>query len=152
MAARSGKSSANSHQLPLSHLLRRCHQLADDLYAAEAGKGGLTARQHAVLAAINTNHGASQAELVTATGIDRSTLAEMLSRLIARDYVTRKRLTEDARANAVRLTPKGLRAIKAMTTAAARTEAKLLAAVPSAKRAELVKALAAIAALSDSNS
>ncbi|HRE59531.1 MAG TPA: MarR family transcriptional regulator [Micropepsaceae bacterium] len=148
MASRSGKTSANSH-IPLSQLLRRCHQLADDLYAAEAGKGGLTARQHAVLAAINTHNGASQASLVDATGIDRSTLAEMLSRLIARDYVTRKRLTEDARANAVRLTPKGLRAIKAMANAASRTEAKLMAAVPAPKRGELIKALAAIAALSD---
>lgn len=152
MASRSGKSSANSHTPPLSHLLRRCHQLADDLYAAESGRGGLTARQHAVLAAINAHHGASQASLVEATGIDRSTLAEMLSRLIARDYVTRKRLTEDARANAVRLTPKGLRAIKSMASAAARTEAKLLAAVPAPRRADLMKALAAIAALSDPQS
>ncbi len=149
MASRNSRSSASPSHPPLSHLLRRCHQAADDLYAEEAGKGGLTARQHAVLAAINTNNGASQAQLVADTGIDRSTLAEMLARLMARDFVTRKRLTEDARANAVRLTPKGLRAIKTMAQAAARTEARLLSVVPSARRAEFLKALAAIAALSD---
>lgn len=130
-----------------SHLLHRCRQLADELYVEEIGRAGLTARQFAVLDAINRHAGPSQTTLVAATGIDRSTLAEMIGRLIERDLIVRKRTENDARANAVRLTPKGLRALKSVTGAALRAEARLIAPVPSAKRTEFLKNLAAIAAL-----
>ncbi len=62
------------------HLLRRCQQRAVDLFAAAMGKDGPTPRQFALLLCLAQNPGISQTALVARSGIDRSTLAEMLRR------------------------------------------------------------------------
>ena len=90
-----------------SHLLHRALQLALDLYAAEFGGAGLTQRQFAVLAAVADHEGATQTDLVRLTGIDRSTLADMAARMIAKGLLERQRSLSDARANAVSLTEAG---------------------------------------------
>ena len=56
---------------------------------------------------MDANDGKSQTELVKITGIDRSTLADLVARLMAQGYVQRRRTKEDARTNSVRLTPHG---------------------------------------------
>jgi DNA-binding MarR family transcriptional regulator len=98
----------------VGHLLHRAAQRALDLYVAEAGPGAITQRQHAVLAAVADHEGAAQADLVTATGVDRSTLADMVSRMIDKGLLARERSTLDARANAVRLTDAGRTALAAL--------------------------------------
>lgn len=128
------------------HLLRRCSQFAADLFDAQSTGVDLTPRQLTVLIAVEANDGASQTALVAATGIDRSTLADMVARMIQRDLLVRKRTEADARANAVRLTAKGTRMLKAATGALRKTEQRLLAAIPASKRADFVKNLALIAA------
>ena len=60
-----------------SHLLHRALQRALDIYAEEFGENAITQRQFAVLAAANAREGATQADLVRVTGIDRSTLADI---------------------------------------------------------------------------
>jgi len=90
-----------------SHLLHRALQRALDIYAEEFGEGAITQRQFAVLAAAETHEGATQADLVRTTGIDRSTLADMARRMIDKGLLERERSTLDARANAVRLTDAG---------------------------------------------
>src|SRR5262249_36867199 len=92
------------------HLLRRAQQYAFDLYAKEVGPEELTPRQFTVLLTVDQNEGLSQTDLVRLTGIDRSTLADMISRLLKRDLLARKRTENDARANAVRITPAGRKA------------------------------------------
>lgn len=128
------------------HLLRRCSQFAADLFDVQGQGADLTPRQLTVLIAVEAQDGASQTALVAATGIDRSTLADMVARMIQRDLLARRRTEADARANAVRLTAKGARALKAATGALKKTEQRLLAAVPASKRTEFLKHLAAIAA------
>ena len=54
----------------------------------------------------------SQTELVKITGIDRSTLADLVARLMAQGYVQRRRTKEDARTNSIRLTPIGKKMLK----------------------------------------
>lgn len=133
-----------------AHLLRRCQQVAFELYAEEAGKDALTPRQHTVLSAVDRNEGASQTELVRLTGIDRSTLADMISRLIARDLLARKRTEADQRANAVRLTAKGSKALKGVQGAAARADQRLLDLLPAGRRGDFLRMLTTIAASSAS--
>ncbi|MEM9123750.1 MAG: helix-turn-helix domain-containing protein, partial [Pseudomonadota bacterium] len=86
------------------HLLRRAQQYSYDLFSKEIGDSNLTPRQFAVLLTVEQNEGLSQTDLVRKTGIDRSTLADMISRLIKRNLLVRKRTEEDARANSVRIT------------------------------------------------
>ena len=124
-----------------SHLLHRALQLALDIYSEETGPGALTQRQFAVLSAVMAKEGCTQSELVRATGIDRSTLAELVARLIGKDLLGRERSTLDARANTVRLTEAGRAAVQEIAPKVAEADARILALVPGAKRDAFIKTL-----------
>jgi DNA-binding MarR family transcriptional regulator len=135
-----------------SHLMRRCHQYFGDLYARETGARDLTKQQFTVLAALEHHDGVSQTALVDATGIDRSTLAEMVRRMLERGLLSRERTEEDARANAVAITLGGRKALRSARIAAERAERALLEALPAIERQRFMKSLAAIAAAADAHS
>ncbi len=126
------------------HLLRRANQYANDLYTNEQDNA-LTQRQFAVLFAIEKNEGMTQTDLVEQTGIDRSTLADMIVRLQKRELLARKRTEEDQRANSVRITPQGKRALKAALPAVLKSEARILEALPVRMRADFIKCLTILA-------
>jgi DNA-binding MarR family transcriptional regulator len=109
-----------------SHLLHRALQRALDIYAEEFGEGGLTQRQFAVMAAADEREGATQADLVRSTGIDRSTLADMARRMIGKGLLERQRSNLDARANAVRLTDAGRDALTEARPKMTAADARLL--------------------------
>ena len=124
-----------------SHLLHRALQLALDIYAEEAGANALTQRQFAVLSAVQAKEGCTQSELVRATGIDRSTLAELVARLIGKNLLGRERSTLDARANTVRLTDEGRTAVAEAAPRVAAADARILALMPGARRDAFLKTL-----------
>lgn len=117
-----------------SHLLHRALQLALDVYAEEVGPAGLTQRQYAVLAAVEAREGLTQTDLVRITGIDRSTLADMAQRMIAKGLLVRERSAEDARANAVRLTDEGRAALAETGPKVAAADTRLMRLLSSGKR------------------
>jgi MarR family transcriptional regulator, temperature-dependent positive regulator of motility len=129
-----------------SHLLRRANQLATDFYDDEDEADGLTQRQLAVLHAVDQNDGMNQTDLVKLTGIDRSTLADMIMRMQKRELLMRKRTEEDGRANAVHMTTIGRRALRASMPAMIKADAALLEALPARVRGEFIKCLTALAA------
>ena len=124
-----------------SHLLHRALQLALDIYADEQGEGGVTQRQYAVLAAVEAYEGLTQTDLVRTTGIDRSTLADMVARMIVKGLLERQRSTSDARANAVSLTQAGRVALAEAKPRMAAADARLLRLLSSAKREALTAGL-----------
>lgn len=144
MAARK---SAGEYDLEssLSHLLRRAQQFAYDQFVQQMGTGAITPRQFIVLFAVNEEEGLSQTDLVNRTGIDRSTLADMISRMIKNGLLARKRTAEDARANAVRLTAAGRRALNGALPRALAAEKALLDLLPKAAQTELLKGLSHLA-------
>ena len=109
-----------------SHLLHRALQRALDIYVDEFGETGITQRQYAVLAAADEHEGATQADLVRITGIDRSTLADMARRMIGKGLLERERSNVDARANAVRLTEAGRLTLAEARPKMAQADARLL--------------------------
>jgi DNA-binding MarR family transcriptional regulator len=120
------KSGATALDRSPSHLLHRALQRALDIYAEEFGAGAITQRQFAVLAAAAEHEGATQADLVRTTGIDRSTLADMATRMITKGLLERERSALDARANAVSLTQAGRAALEEAKPKMASADAKLL--------------------------
>lgn len=66
------------------HLLHRAGQRADELFTTTMGENDLTPRQFAVLKAVARLENPSQTALVQDTGIDRSTIADIVRRLIKR--------------------------------------------------------------------
>jgi DNA-binding MarR family transcriptional regulator len=139
------KSAKRAGAASVGHLLHRAAQRALDLYVAEGGAGAVTQRQHAVLAAVAEREGAAQADLVAATGVDRSTLADMVARMIDKGLLARERSATDARANAVRLTEPGREALAAAAPRAAAADAALMALLPKGKRGALLEALETLA-------
>jgi DNA-binding MarR family transcriptional regulator len=128
-----------------AHLLRRATQYANDIYTREVGDEPLTARQFAVLLTVDKQEGLSQTDLVNTTGIDRSTLADMISRMLKKDLLRRKRTEADARANSVSITSSGKRALSTVLAKVAKAENQILSPLPSGKRADFLKMLTVIA-------
>src|SRR5215510_8691920 len=127
-----------------SHLLRRCVQYANDLFSHEPGASELTKQQFTVLSAVEQNEGMSQTDLVAITGIDRSTLAEMIRRMIERGLLDRERTEADQRANAVHIAAAGRKALRSAKTANERVERTLLSGLSSTDRAKFVRMLTTV--------
>jgi DNA-binding MarR family transcriptional regulator len=113
-----------------THLIHRAEQCAADIFARIAPQGLLTPRQYAILLAIEENEGISQTGLVEKTGIDRSTLADIVRRMIEKGLVQRQRTSEDARAYAVRLTRKGSNMLRKMRPYAEEVDRQILQSLP----------------------
>jgi DNA-binding MarR family transcriptional regulator len=124
-----------------THLLHRAGQCAADMFSSEVRTTGLTPRQFAVLMVIADEEGLTQTGLVERTGIDRSTLADIVARLLGRGLIQRRRTKEDARAYAIKLTPQGARALREAQPGAAAADQKLLANLPPAKRQDFLDTL-----------
>jgi MarR family transcriptional regulator, temperature-dependent positive regulator of motility len=117
-----------------SHLLHRALQLALDIYAEETGPDAVTQRQYAVLSAVAAHEGLTQTDLVRATGIDRSTLADLVARMIGKSLLARQRSIADARANTVSLTDGGRAALDEAKPRVAAADARILKLLPTRKR------------------
>ena len=147
--AKKQKSADGGLSQSVTHLLHRVLQLALDYHAEASGPKGLTQRQYTVLAAAGAADGVSQSDLVRATGIDRSTLADLVARMIAKGLLERERSATDARANTVRLSDAGRAALAEGGKPAARSDERLLDLLPPKKRDSFLKNLAARAAAAD---
>ena len=126
------------------HLLHRAGQCAEVLFTNETGKTDLTPRQYAILASVSQNPDVSQTGLVEQTGVDRSTLADIVRRLVKKGLLQRKRTRRDARMYAVRLTQKGQTALNSVKPAAARVDQRLLSALGADERGPFIGALGEI--------
>ena len=129
------------------HLLRRAQQRAVDLFVQAVGENGLRPPQFAVLLTVYRHPGLNQTHLVDRTGIDRSTIADMIDRMVARGYLERKRDATDQRVNTLWTTPAGVAAVDACVEAAIAVQEEILAPVPPEKRAALLEALELLAEL-----
>jgi DNA-binding MarR family transcriptional regulator len=125
------------------HLLRRAIQRAERTFGDEARESDVTPRQFAVLDALSRRDSVSQTELCNATGIDRSTLADIVKRLLNKGLIQRARRKDDARAYAVKLSTEGRRRLKALTVD--RVQTSILQNLPESRRRQFLKDLKAIA-------
>jgi len=111
------------------HLLHRASQRASEIFALETRDFDLTARQFAVIATIARNEGLSQTDLVRLTGIDRSTLADVVQRLLRRGIIKRERTTRDGRTYAVTLSEEGRNLLQSIQSYARRADRAVLASL-----------------------
>jgi len=132
-----------------SHLMHRVLQLALDIYSEETGADGLTQRQFAVLEAVSQKSGLTQTDLVRATGIDRSTLADLVARMTTKGLLDREKSTIDARAKAVRLSAAGQAALDAARPKVEAADKRILALLPKAKRDGFLGLLSELAGEAD---
>jgi DNA-binding MarR family transcriptional regulator len=149
MAKGKGKIIRDGLNGSVTHLLHRTLQLALDYHAEAGGSASLTQRQFTVLSAAAVADGLTQNDLVRATGIDRSTLADLVARMLAKGLLLRERSASDARANTVRLSDAGRAALESGAGAAADADERLLGLLSPRKRETFLKTLAGLAAAAD---
>lgn len=111
--------------------LHRAAQTADERLLKAFGELDvpLTPRQAVVLEAISQHDGCNQTTLVEVTGVDRSTMTDIVRRLTDRDLVKRNRTRNDARSYALHLSMDGIEALAAARRADASVAAALSALV-----------------------
>ena len=124
-----------------SHLLHRAQQIAANASASALSAAGVTLRQFSVLAALSGNDGVSQSDLVNATGIDRSTLADMVARMEKSGLIKRVASKTDKRAKVVSLMVKGKKAYEKALPAVEKADSAIFAELPKTKQATLVSGL-----------
>ena len=146
MQKRAAPSNAGWLDQSPTHLVHRVAQCAGDIFHAQAKDGDLTPRQVAVLIAVAQNEGLSQTGIVVRTGIDRSTLADLVGRLKKRGLLNRRRREKDTRTYAVTLTDEGRRVLRAIEPLAKRVDEQILAALPPKDRPLFIAALRSIVA------
>lgn len=136
--------------MSITNLLHRISQIVEERIAVTAAGSAdyqeLTARQVAVLEAV-ADHGGkpSQTEICRMTNIDRSTLADIVYRLVVeKKYLRRNRTKDDLRAYALQLTPDGEAALKFGRAIRTKAEAQVLATISQTDQKSLERALTKI--------
>jgi MarR family transcriptional regulator, temperature-dependent positive regulator of motility len=128
------------------HLLHRAGQCAGEIFRAEVQRSELTPRQLAILISIAQNDGENQTVLSERTGVDRSTLADVIRRLQKRGLLQRRRTKNDARAYSVRLTDAGRQLLQKVEPLARQVDQRLLKALPDRRRQQFLDALQSVIA------
>jgi DNA-binding MarR family transcriptional regulator len=92
-----------------------------------------TARHYVVLVTAAHKDGASQQDIIDATGIDRSTVSQVMQTMIRKGLLKRRRTREDARAYAITLTEHGRDILKASEAIVSGVDDALVAALPATR-------------------
>lgn len=119
------------------HLLHRAGQRAEELFARSLDGQPLTVRQFIVLSIVADEENLSQNLICERTGIDRSTMADIVKRLVTRGWLSRRRSRRDARMYAIRLTDTGRRELDRAIPVAMTVDADLVGGLNSKQRQEL---------------
>jgi len=140
------KNAANEPRLPLwsrpGYLVRRLHQIGIALWSEELGHANVTPVQYGVLTALSVRGEQDQTTLADEVGIDRTNVAEVLSRLEARGLVRRKANPADRRARLASLTARGRTLTASLFPAMQRSQDRLLAALTQKERDHFMATLA----------
>lgn len=126
-----------------SSALRRASQRINAEF--DGGKHGVTMAQTVVLRALLDCGPGSQKALIARTGIDRSTISDMLRRLAEKRWVKRERSDHDCRVQLASITKEGSEALRTAENELDALEAGIMLLVPRADRAAFKRGLAAIA-------
>ncbi len=123
----------------------RANQLFEDLTRQTA----ITARQYGALLTLHQKGPMNLTELAAEICVDRSTLTEMVRRLVREGLITRAGNGDDRRSVLVALTAAGEAAVMRLTPGAAQVQDVLLAPLTSAERRQLLRWIKLIAAPAD---
>jgi DNA-binding MarR family transcriptional regulator len=124
-----------------SHLLRRAHFVAEELFAQEFADESLTPRQKAAMIIVYQQPGLNQNALADRLFMDRNTVAEMLKRLAAKGMLLRISAKDDQRAYELFLAPEGAKLLDRVLPRDALVERRLLERLPEEYRPLFVKCI-----------
>lgn len=125
----------------LATSIRLIQQAIAAEYGEKARKLSTTPTQIEVLRALLSHGPMTQKGIIDKTGIDRSSLSELLRRLVNQHLVAQVRLESDLRALMVTITPAGREALTKADHALLWAESAVLRKVPAGQRPVLLRLL-----------
>lgn len=123
------------------YLFRRMQQIAVALFVEECKAFDLTPVQYAALVAISTHPGIDATRLSAVIAFDRSTLGNVIERLEAKEFITRKPTLEDRRVKLLYLTKAGAAALDNIMPSVEKAQARMLQPLKPADRKTLLALL-----------
>jgi DNA-binding MarR family transcriptional regulator len=125
------------------HLLRRAVQVMNLLWDEEVSHA-ITSPQFAALNALYSEPNLDQRTLGRRISLDRSTMAEVVSRLADRGLIQSERDTRDGRRKTIALTAKGLHTVQQLIPRTHSMTARLVSPLDSGQREVLLRLLTEI--------
>ena len=123
------------------HHIRRMQQIAVAIFLQETEATGVTPVQYAALQTVANVPGVDQRTLARSIGFDTSTIAGVVDRLETRGMLLRSASPDDRRVRLLSLTPDGQALLAQVTPGMQRAQARMLAPLPKAERAEFMRML-----------
>jgi DNA-binding MarR family transcriptional regulator len=111
-------------------LLRCASNIADASYYKHVGSAEITPRQLGVLLSLRNGGQMTQATLSVVTRMDKSTINEMVPRMIQRDPISGSNSPHDKRAIHLSITSHGLKTLKEILPATILSQEMILAPLP----------------------
>ena len=130
----------------VGYLIRVAQQVHTRLWT-ELVSAELTAPQHAVLDALSVEPDIEQRTVGERTSLDKATMAELISRLVRRGLVLRRRDPADGRRNLLALAPAGARLLEEVAAGVAEAQERLLSPLDEIERERTLTLLALTARL-----
>jgi DNA-binding MarR family transcriptional regulator len=124
-----------------SHLLRRAHFMAEEMFSREFVNESLTPRQKAALIIVYQNPGLNQNALADRLFMDPNTVADMAKRLSKAGLLRRASAKTDQRAYGLFLTPEGARLLNRVMPRDLELERKVLECLPEEYRPLFIKCI-----------
>jgi DNA-binding MarR family transcriptional regulator len=131
------------------HLLRRAQQVHTELWAARVD--GLTGPQYATLVAIAGWDDVDQRRAGQLASLDKSTVAEVVRRLVDKGWVRRVRDPHDGRRRLLTLADGSRERLAVVTEAARSVQSEILAPLSPAGRREFVERLGRVARIEEAD-
>lgn len=127
----------------IGYLIRRAQQLHVAVWARVVSTE-ISSVQYSILVLLERHSGASQRELCDMVDLDRSTIAELVSRMERRGLISRHRDPDDGRRNTLEITGRGLLERQRLRPLVEKVQEELVAPLAQEDRALLWRALRAV--------
>lgn len=123
------------------HLIRRLQQIAAALFMAETNEFDITPVQYAALLAVRLHPGIDQTALVNVIAFDRSTIGEVVTRLVAKRLVRRAKGKTDGRTKVLHVTEAGEQLLRQIDPFVRAAQRQILAPLSARERPLFMKML-----------
>jgi len=129
----------------LGFLARVVAARANQAFEEQTGQSAITARQYGALLTLHQRGELTLTELAARISVDRSTLTEMVRRMVRDGLVARADNGRDRRSAVVALTRAGEAAVAQLTPGAARVQEVLMARLSAPERRQMLRWMKLIA-------
>lgn len=119
-------------------LIRRLHQIHTSLFLSETSEFNITPVQYSLMSALREKGEMDQNSLAQEIGLERTSVAEVIPRLEARELLERRRSNEDRRVKLVKLSRKGKSLLRKMANRVQEAHDRTIEALPEEERTQFL--------------